>query len=181
MRLSAIVFVLLCSGSWLTSCDGGDKHTSVAIDTPAKVAADKTNIPDAFDAEFADGMTEKVWQNYLQLRTALVGSDAGGARTAAGNLAESFTDERPQLRTLAQQLAATDELAEQRRLFSDFTAAVEPLFSEGLTSGTIYKQYCPMAFDNTGANWFSDAEPIRNPYFGDKMLTCGKTVATISQ
>ena len=30
-----------------------------------------------------------------------------------------------------------------------------------------------MAFNNEGAYWLSDAEQIRNPYFGDKMLTCG--------
>jgi Cu(I)/Ag(I) efflux system membrane fusion protein len=30
-----------------------------------------------------------------------------------------------------------------------------------------------MAFNNEGAYWLSDSEQIRNPYFGDKMLTCG--------
>ena len=37
----------------------------------------------------------------------------------------------------------------------------------------IYYQYCPMAFDNKGAYWMSSAREIQNPYFGDKMLTCG--------
>ncbi|MEQ8905326.1 efflux RND transporter periplasmic adaptor subunit [Ekhidna sp.] len=36
-----------------------------------------------------------------------------------------------------------------------------------------YRQYCPMAFDNTGAFWLSDSDKILNPYFGDAMLTCG--------
>jgi hypothetical protein len=30
-----------------------------------------------------------------------------------------------------------------------------------------------MAFDNRGAHWLSDESTIKNPYFGDKMLTCG--------
>jgi Cu(I)/Ag(I) efflux system membrane fusion protein len=30
-----------------------------------------------------------------------------------------------------------------------------------------------MAFD-TGAYWISDSKEIRNPYFGDAMLTCGE-------
>jgi hypothetical protein len=30
-----------------------------------------------------------------------------------------------------------------------------------------------MAFNDQGAYWISDREEIRNPYFGDKMLTCG--------
>lgn len=35
-----------------------------------------------------------------------------------------------------------------------------------------------MAFNNEGADLFSDSEQVRNPYFGDKMLSCGKVVET---
>lgn len=35
-------------------------------------------------------------------------------------------------------------------------------------------QYCPMAFGNKGAYWFSETEEKRNPYFGDMMLKCGE-------
>jgi Cu(I)/Ag(I) efflux system membrane fusion protein len=44
---------------------------------------------------------------------------------------------------------------------------------------TIYKQYCPMAFNNTGAYWLSDREIILNPYFADKMLNCGDVIEEI--
>lgn len=37
----------------------------------------------------------------------------------------------------------------------------------------IYVQHCPMADNNSGADWLSLEKAIRNPYFGDKMLTCG--------
>lgn len=37
----------------------------------------------------------------------------------------------------------------------------------------LYVQYCPMAANNTGANWISVQEEILNPYFGEAMLTCG--------
>jgi hypothetical protein len=30
-----------------------------------------------------------------------------------------------------------------------------------------------MAMNNEGAYWLSTSEKIRNPYFGDQMLTCG--------
>ena len=36
-----------------------------------------------------------------------------------------------------------------------------------------------MANDNNGADWLSSEEEIRNPYFGDKMLTCGLVKTTI--
>lgn len=38
-----------------------------------------------------------------------------------------------------------------------------------------YRQFCPMAFNNTGAFWLSNSDSVLNPYFGDVMLTCGNT------
>ncbi len=42
------------------------------------------------------------------------------------------------------------------------------------TAETVYLEFCPMAFDNKGAFWLSDTKVIKNPYFGDKMPTCGE-------
>lgn len=33
--------------------------------------------------------------------------------------------------------------------------------------------HCPMAFDFDGADWLQTEDEVRNPYFGDSMLTCG--------
>lgn len=46
-----------------------------------------------------------------------------------------------------------------------------------LTSTPIYQQYCPMK----KANWLSSDKAIKNPYYGNAMLTCGKVVETINQ
>lgn len=46
--------------------------------------------------------------------------------------------------------------------------------------GTVYQQFCPMAFDNAGANWLSAHVEIRNPYFGNNMLECGEVKDSIS-
>lgn len=43
----------------------------------------------------------------------------------------------------------------------------------------LYVQHCPMANNDKGANWLSLEEEIRNPYYGDAMLTCGSVVGTI--
>ena len=40
-------------------------------------------------------------------------------------------------------------------------------------------QFCPMADDNKGAYWLSTEEIIRNPYFGDAMLTCGSVTKVL--
>ena len=158
-----------------------ENATTVGIDTPAEVRQANANEPDSYNASFADGLTEKVFQNYLQLRTALVNADAAGAADAAGNMAETLEGDRPEGARLARSIAEADELEEQRRYFAELGEALGPLFSEGLTGGTIYRQHCPMAFDGEGADWYSDAEAIRNPYFGDKMLRCGRTEETITK
>ena len=43
----------------------------------------------------------------------------------------------------------------------------------------IYYQYCPMYNGGKGANWLSKENIIKNTYFGDQMLTCGRTIETI--
>jgi hypothetical protein len=36
-----------------------------------------------------------------------------------------------------------------------------------------------MAADGKGASWLSDKREVRNPYYGDKMLTCGSVKESI--
>ncbi len=163
------------------SCGNEDKKRSVGVDTPEEVKQQEENTTDVADVSFTDGMTEKVFQNYLHLKDALVQSDAGEAKKAAGNLAETFTEERAAIKSTAGQIAGTDDMEKQRELFFTLTKQLESLFKEGISSGTIYKQYCPMAFDNQGASWFSEVKEIRNPYFGEKMLKCGKVEETIEK
>jgi membrane fusion protein, copper/silver efflux system len=44
----------------------------------------------------------------------------------------------------------------------------------GFTGEKLFYDFCPMALNSKGAYWLSNTEEIRNPYFGDKMLGCGK-------
>jgi hypothetical protein len=46
-----------------------------------------------------------------------------------------------------------------------------------LNATTLYEQYCPMK----KATWLSETAAIKNPYFGNQMLTCGKTTETLSK
>jgi hypothetical protein len=42
----------------------------------------------------------------------------------------------------------------------------------GLKGKTVYRQYCPMAFNDRGAYWLSKSTKPENPYFGKEMLSC---------
>ena len=78
----------------------------------------------------------------------------------------------------ASTLLKKSDVAEQRKQFSFLSQALINALTAFGVDGTYYVQHCPMAFDNAGANWLSDEEQIRNPYFGDLMLTCGNVTKT---
>lgn len=42
------------------------------------------------------------------------------------------------------------------------------------TEKPLYKVFCPMYNDNKGAYWLSDSKEIKNPYYGEEMITCGE-------
>ncbi len=44
----------------------------------------------------------------------------------------------------------------------------------------VYHEYCPMAFNDEGADWLSNSSDIRNPYIPKKMLTCGEVKDSIN-
>jgi hypothetical protein len=43
----------------------------------------------------------------------------------------------------------------------------------------IYLEHCPMAFNQTGANWLSNTPDIKNPYIPKKMIDCGEVLDTL--
>ena len=127
---------------------------------------------------------------YLPLKDALVQTDA----SAAQNTAKAFLDSLAQIPTntlsdstaqywAAQQqiiseaatnIANTDNIDAQRQHFQTLSnALIHALQTFEVATDTYYIQHCPMAFDNTGADWISDEAAILNPYFGDMMLRCG--------
>ena len=77
-------------------------------------------------------------------------------------------------------ITGTDDIEEQRKQFDFLSQAlIKSIKVFGVTNDTFYVQHCPMANDNDGADWLSKHEKILNPYFGDKMLTCGLVQDTI--
>jgi hypothetical protein len=165
----------------LTACGEKKNKQEAEINTPEEIEQTKQETDDIADVYFSDVMTGKVFHTYQQIRMALVNSDAEGVQRAAGNLAESFSGERDEMKSIAMAMAEADDIEKQRELFSVFTANVAPMFKDALSEGTIYKQFCPMAFEGNGGYWISNTEEIRNPYYGERMLKCGKVTETINK
>ncbi|WP_051935723.1 DUF3347 domain-containing protein [Salegentibacter sp. Hel_I_6] len=173
--------VVLLLAIALFSCVDNKGKQSVEINTPEEVKKAEEKTADIADQDFIDGMTGKIWHNYLEIKIALTNADADQVQDASQSMVASFSEERAELKAIAQQLSETSELEKQRELFASFTEKAGPMFENALSGGTIYKKFCPMAFNNEGAYWYADIEEINNPYFGDKMPNCGSVKKTIKK
>jgi len=174
LKTSFIAFVLI-------AFIGCKEKQTVKIDTPEQVKKEEKMTADIAEQDFIDGMTGKIWHNYLEVKMALTNDDVSQVQNTAKSMAASFGKERMEMKDLSQKMANTDDLEKQRELFAQFTKKAGPMFEDALSGGTIYKKFCPMAFNNQGAYWYADVEEITNPYFGKKMLKCGSVKKTISK
>lgn len=133
----------------------------------------------AMNLEFKDATIAEAFQHYIQIKTALVNSDNKEAKNGGDMLAKALDDKNLEIGNLASAIAGSDDLEKQREVFADLTKKMETILDGALSSGEIYKQYCPMAFNNQGGFWLSSEKAIRNPYFGNRMLQCGTIQVTI--
>jgi hypothetical protein len=132
----------------------------------------------AASVSFSNQETTAIINSYLDLKDQLVATDGEKASAAAKSLLSvlenSETQTKESMKTAVQRIANSTDPEEQRIAFDLVSQQILIVAkSEVLTEGKLYKQYCPMAKNNTGAFWLSSSEEIRNPYFGDKMLKCG--------
>ena len=133
------------------------------------------------DLAFNNKNMEAVYNHYMHIKTALVNTNAEEAKSGAKMMTEALqaAGGNEQALNAAQKIAQSDNINEQRTAFQDLSAAMENMLSGQLSSGEVYKQFCPMAFEGKGAYWLSASKEIRNPYYGDKMLKCGSVKDTI--
>jgi hypothetical protein len=119
-----------------------------------------------------------VLSTYLEIKDALVQTNSKNASLAASEMVrtlEGKTDElSKKLRVDATAISNSSEMKMQRKYFDALSQNVYEYVKEtGEKEGTVYKQFCPMAFNNTGAFWLAAEKEINNPYFGNMMLHCG--------
>ena len=147
-------------------------------------------------AEFMRGFTALVTV-YMAVKDALVASDAQATAMAASRMVmqvsgvpEAGLSEAGRIawgkvgaetRQAAGLISGTKVIAVQRTAFIRLSNAMAAgLQAFGASEAGIYLQHCPMANENQGADWLSRDYEIRNPYFGDAMLTCGSVKQELS-
>jgi Cu(I)/Ag(I) efflux system membrane fusion protein len=139
---------------------------------------------------------QPLYTEYLRLKDALTADEFDQAQKAAANLKATldkvnmaaFTGEShnswmsysSDLKNSLQHVQHLKTIAELRTTFQRVSEGMIAMTKAFKPMGrTLYVQFCPMADDNKGANWLSSEEEIRNPYFGESMLTCGEVTSTI--
>ncbi|MEQ3654618.1 MAG: DUF3347 domain-containing protein [Dokdonia sp.] len=154
-------------------------HTTPLTDDSKEMAADAKDLNQTETTtavSFEDPKFARVYQQYLALKAAFVNTNASEASAVAArfNEAQKVAVSNQELEKALMAITQSSDVAAQRTLFEDVSTLIEAEIAlQTITSGTIYKQYCPMAFQGEGAYWLSNSKEVRNPYFGDKMLKCG--------
>ena len=144
----------------------------------------------------AKAAVKQLFDFYFPMKDALVKDDLATAKKQAADLKKAFDKTSMSLFTgpahdhwmnhsgaaVAElnKITATNDVEKAREHFKPFSAQMVALAKAfGPFGEAVYVQHCPMADNNTGADWLSLDEKILNPYFGDKMLKCGKVTETI--
>ena len=154
-------------------------------------------------AEVRDGVSSSfrgdfmnVLSVYMQAKDALVDSDGDAAlrfasnlRTRVSELSEAglsseaqtvWLSQRKSLRRNLLNWSRSSDIEEQRVYFYQVSQQLIEASKSFGVEGVVYQQYCPMAFDDSGANWLSMESQIRNPFLPETMLGCGEIITEIN-
>ncbi|GAA4405462.1 hypothetical protein GCM10023187_23850 [Nibrella viscosa] len=136
----------------------------------------------------------KVLAAYYDIKDALVATNAKEASQQAdaflktlkavdhGKMSaaemKSFAAYSQNLEKYAREIQKNKNVEKQRSQF-DLLSKEMTTFAKEFKPEKTYVQYCPMAADGKGASWLSSKKEIANPYYGSRMMRCGKVTEEI--
>jgi Cu(I)/Ag(I) efflux system membrane fusion protein len=191
---AAFVFIASCSGNKADDEHAGhDAHA--AKDTTEHVSGSTATAEGAepqfqVDASFQSQLAS-VFTSYVELKNAFVESDAAKVKEEAKGTDEALAKVDMKLlfgaahndwmnylspiQSSLKDIQASADIEAQRKAFSALSDNLyKSVKAFGLGGKEAFYEYYLMAFNNEGAYWLSEQAQIKNPYFGDKMLTCGE-------
>ena len=140
-----------------------------------------------------DGNSQMVLNDYFNLKDALVADDNAKAKELGATLAKSFGNldiskyadpKKSDLKDIiedavehAEHISESD-IDHQREHFKILSKDVTDMVAITGTEKTLYQQFCPM-YDG-GSAWLSTSKDVMNPYYGSRMLNCGKVQKEIN-
>jgi membrane fusion protein, copper/silver efflux system len=167
-----------------------------SIDAAAQLTGNYSmmNRPEAKTMEVPEGFRlqlNEVINQYLELKDAFVETAPDAAGKSAQRVTQSlakidmkllepkahdiYMPLHQAMQKSTREIAQSNDVEQQRAHFETLSDhLIEAVEYFGVAQDQIYRQYCPMAFDDQGAYWLSAESEIRNPYYGDMMLSCGE-------
>ncbi|MDP9078481.1 MAG: DUF3347 domain-containing protein [Bacteroidota bacterium] len=139
------------------------------------------------------GFIDKITNAYLDVKNALISGDGNAVKLKAAELLKDLSTIPDKSLNPAQQailqkyqtkllfdsrhMSETTVIDHQREHFASLSQNMYSLLKGvKMNTATIYQEYCPMK----KAYWLSESNEIKNPYFGSKMLDCGKVTETLA-
>ncbi|MEG9327930.1 efflux RND transporter periplasmic adaptor subunit [Salinimicrobium catena] len=154
---------------------------------PEDAAQMKMKLPETFQKDFTT-----VLSAYFNLKDAFVDSNVEAVKAGAykmlqevnslktENLGAMEVSHLKEIRQMLQAISENDNLENQRDHFIILSKNMIAFASNLDEIETpVFVQHCPMANTNKGAGWLSLSEEVRNPYYGEAMLTCGEVTKRI--
>lgn len=136
-----------------------------------------------------------LFMNYLQLKDQLVADDFDSAKNTISKIqqnseaiseeglteetAENWENFKPGLQNSVQKMKEAKDISALRENFDELSSVMIGIAKIANPMPGMYVLRCPMANSNRGADWLSMNSEIKNPYYGQSMLTCGEIKAEI--
>ena len=178
LALSFVILLAACGNNQQPK-DSHEGHDHAPA-TPAETSA--PSVATVSTASLKDSNLDAVYQQYQHLTNVLTEGDAAAAKVSAIALEAGAKEIKggSTLASTAAQITGAKDLEAQRTFFASLSDEFIALVKEsGLDNGELYVAHCPMALNDKGASWVSNSKEIRNPYFGESMLTCGSVKETL--
>ena len=180
----------------LHGCCQYDREAKIPVEESAAEMNNSMEMTSTHMNESIDlSPMEAIFENYFNLKDELVKSDDKSTSEKAKRLMTVINMVKMQelksdvhtvwmkvmndLKSDTDKIANATNIEKQRASFITLSENMYQLMKVSKIETPIYFQHCPMANDGKGANWLSKENQVKNPYYGSKMMSCGKTIETI--
>ena len=187
------------TGDWIRVLDGLDPGEEIVtqgvftVDAAAQLSGKRSmmnqneGLEQSHEGSHPLELTKDQWERslkqYILIKNALVDDDLPEAQIKAKEWVS--LKEKDPMTTMDVPEAVNDiilaaNMESARNAFYDLSQVIISTAQKmGGPGRSVYIQHCPMANKNQGALWISFEEEVKNPYFGESMLTCGSVVQVI--
>lgn len=189
MKNTQIIIFLFFFLSTLTACGQQHNHNN---HNETKEKSSPTNLELGKLESSVKQNLSNLLNIYYEIKDALVAGNGETAQQKAGLFVKTLslvkmdkmTSQQhsfwlkyyDKIKSDAEHINGTKEVAHQRDHFNNLSNNIWEVTKTFKTNAKpAYQQYCPMK----KSYWISQEKAVKNPYYGDEMLTCGKVSATL--